>query len=54
MDGSNNRGVDGVVDSVVGNHRGGVNSVVSHGMDGGLVGRLRVGLAIARLGLFFF
>ena len=52
MDGSNNRGVDGVVDSVVGDHRGGVNSVVSHGMDGGLVDRLRVGLAIARF-IFF-
>merc|ERR1719410_1809101 len=46
MDWSNNRGVDGVVDSVVGNHRGGVNSVVSHRMDRGLVGRLRVGLSL--------
>merc|ERR1719245_1469013 len=60
MDGSNNWGVDrvnGVVDSmmgshwdrvssVVGNDGGGVNSVVSHWVDRGLVYRLRVCLSL--------
>merc|ERR1712141_855284 len=34
------------VDSVVGNDRGGMNSVMSHWVDGGLVYRLRVSLSL--------
>ena len=65
VDGSNNWGMDSMVDSmmryngdgvssnqgssvdsVVGNDRGGMNSVMSHWVDGGLVYRLRVGLSL--------
>merc|ERR1719225_1008656 len=49
MDGSNNWGVDrmnSVVNSVVGSDGGGVNSVVSHWVDRGLVYRLRVRLSL--------